>query len=209
MNIPCETKGCNCPSARKGANIYTFKYINNDQDFIYYDVPKAGSTTIRTTWFEDAWPARKGPCKYSVLEPYNDKKQYFTFTFVRNPFDRMVSTWKHFISKPYHIQQLKSSGADIAKCQSFEGFLEMCDGHQNHHWQPQHVFIPDDVNFIGKIESFEEDFNFVCKQIGSDKRLTHTNATDRKPYTEYYTDHTKQIVAKRYSQDLKRFNYEY
>lgn len=207
--IKCETVGCFCPHASDGST-YTFEYVDHQKKIIYYDVPKTGSTTIRSSLFPEAWPTGEAPCVNSIQNSRDNYEDYFTFTFVRNPWSRMISTWKHFASKDFHIKQLISSGIDISNLKNFKSFLYMTLCHDNHHWQPQHMFMPFDVDFIGRTETFQQDFNIVCDKIGIPKQqLPHKNRSKHKHYTEYYDDETREIVAERYARDIEYFGYDF
>ena len=64
------------------------------------------------------------------------------------------------------------------------------------------------MNFVGKIENLQHDFNNVCKTINIPiSKLPHLQTTSRKHYSEYYTEITKSIVAERFSQDISMFGY--
>jgi hypothetical protein len=218
MDIKCEmtNKYCYCPSAAGENRSCSFTFVNNEKNFIYYDVPKAGSTSIREMLFPDPYYGNEictVPCRYSVKEKIIEEKEYKTFSFVRNPYDRMVSVFSHF-NKNFNMKDYEhisaAFGFEPETIDTFKGFVKMSIAHQNHHWQPQTCFVPEDVDFIGKIENFQRDFDTVCDMIKiSRMNILHSNKTNHKHYSTYYDEETYDLVTKRYSDDLKRFNYNF
>ena len=61
-------------------------------------------------------------------------------------------------------------------------------------------------------ESIEDDLLKVCDSLGLDTtgmEIPHAKKSDKKPYTEFYNDNTRDIIAKKYERDIKYFGYEY
>ena len=132
-------------------------------------------------------------------EKYNS---YFKFSFTRNPWSRMVSTYKYYSNLPH--QPL------VVKNRTFKDFL--ING--NSTWWPgafdNHVDFIGNVDFIGKMENLQNDFDYVCEKIVAPKiKIPHINTTKHKHYTEHYDKEKKKIVAERYTKDIDYFGYEF
>ena len=133
---------------------------------------------------------------------------YFKFLFVRNPWARLVSHfhggWQHnptLYRKDYTFKDyiFKITSPDIIN--------------SNRHWFVQSSNLPlGDMDFIGKLENFENDFSFVCQKIGvTEKPFFHLNQSSKryKDYTLYYDKETRKIVAERYAEDINNFGYKF
>ena len=142
---------------------------------------------------------------------FND---YFKFTFVRNPFSKCLS--EYFWEKTYLNESLnfndwvKLKLGDLIN-QSKNNIIMERQGHN----LEQYKFIYDTsdnslVDFIGRFENLQEDFDFICDKIGIPRQqLPHKNKSKHKHYTEYYDNETKQIVAEKYAKDIEYFGYEF
>src|SRR3989339_799825 len=65
------------------------------------------------------------------------------------------------------------------------------------------------VDFIGRYENIQNDFEKICKTIGIEKiKLPHTNISNHKPFMDYYNEKTKKMVYDAFGEDFKMFNYE-
>ena len=67
------------------------------------------------------------------------------------------------------------------------------------------------VDFIGRFESLEADFNTICQRIGvAPPKLEHKRqAKDRGGYQKYYTDETRELVARHFAADIAMFGYSF
>ena len=219
-HIPCNfgknSNGdfiCKCPSGTKGEQTnYSFHFINEKHNFIYISIPKVASTTLLNSFFLGH--------KHSLIEPQKKIKEYLKFTFVRNPWSRMISNYIYWTTNPARISQLsdvwqmtRANNGNLwkRKIENLNDFLDMTKKLNNHHWEPQINFCKNfKMDFIGRFENLQQDINIVCDKIGIPrKQLPHTNNSKHKHYTEYYDDETRSIVAERYVKDIEYFGYKF
>ena len=152
----------------------------------------------------------------SDLKEYLEKhghnwEDYTKFAFIRNPFDRMVSLYFFYVSKTKEklISKKMREYCESVKSIGIEKFL------QKKQVLTQYEMLHDKdgsclVDFIGKFENVNQDFDKICEQIFNQKiELGHHNSTNKKHYSEYYNEHTKQRVIDNYSQDFILGGYEY
>ncbi|MFN0016984.1 MAG: sulfotransferase family protein [Pirellulaceae bacterium] len=172
----------------------------------------------------------------------------FMFAFVRNPWARLVSAYLNRmltvseISKPIlrTIQTCRGAAPEkpLEADASFEEFVDAlgCERPPNFdaHWRPQHFFLRRNrFDFIGKIESLEEDFRKVQERLRTDLALPRLNSTPyespqfnpgfvgRLPpdelrqlpafphYRHYYTPTTRDTVGRLYAEDIRMFGYKF
>jgi chondroitin 4-sulfotransferase 11 len=179
---------------------YLYQTDNNLQ-YVYFITPKCATRTFFNLF-------NYNPVKYrKFISEYND---YFSWTFVRNPWDRLVSTYFNKIVN--HFQ----SGMESFRGISFEEFVvelektDVIDSKCDRHIRSLHTLFPSNINFIGRFENLQEDFNMVCDKIGiPQQELPQKNKGKHKHYTEYYDDETREIVAEKYAKDIEYFGYKF
>lgn len=137
-----------------------------------------------------------GVLNYYKTSPHINKKMgmtpqkwetYYKFCFVRNPYDKIVSAW-------YHVNRYNIP---------FKNFLNLENVCNDVEYM--HVFMPQvrniinekgkiNIDFIGKFENLEEDFQTILKNIGV-VNIRHDikkemNKRDHLPYYQYYDQET-------------------
>jgi len=204
--IPCHCKLCRCPA---NAADYTFTYVCEKRRFIYYDIPKCASSTIRHKLFGDPYPL---PHEESLVGPEKPLSEYFKFAIIRNPWSRMVSNWRMFTTQPFRIAQLATmTNQDLS---SFPDFCEFAVNHPNHHWQPQVNFLPDTPDYLGRMECMDESLKAIAARIPDFDPVnlvingTHVS-DDPWHYRSYFDQYTLDLVTKFYQQDVDSFGYAF
>jgi chondroitin 4-sulfotransferase 11 len=137
---------------------------------------------------------------------------YFKFAFVRNPWDRLVS-WYHMCAQASapnafarHVQQ-NARTFDEFVTRTTTGIAERTT------WNQLDYVTDDDgnaiVDFIGRYERLHEDSRHVGERLGLAADLPHANRSAHAHYRDYYTDETRDIVARRFARDIRHFGYEF
>ena len=194
--------------------------ISHKHKFVFIHVEKVGGTSITRNLLEyssteyipsgdDLASKDKHLSLIQYKELYKDYfHEYFKFAIVRNPWERELSLF-YFLKKtgrknlPKCLSAfLKERFFDKAKWDNaFLTYMDAlsCDGD-----------TLDDIDFIGKFENLQEDFNIICDKIKIPRqKLPHKNKTNHKHYTEYYDDEAKKIVAEKYAKDIEYFGYKF
>lgn len=207
------------------------KCVNIIKPYHWYMIPKAGRTSLlywlnQNDCLNPAFRVWNGthhlphwafdPDIKEDRENLNKLDTLFTFAFVRNPFDRLVSAFfnKTKQVKPKHRLEFYEQFRD----NTFEEFAHiLCDNiNINDKWMdahvlPQHLQMPDQIDFLGRFENYNNDAEKVC-QIIANKSFDNrrTNRSRHEHYTTYYkSQDLKDKVYNKYIEDFKRFNYEF
>lgn len=140
-------------------------------------------------------------------EKYN---QLFKFAFVRNPWDWNVSLYNYILRQENHFQHDL-----VTKMSGFEEYLEWRVTKDNHK-RLQKDFVTDKdgcliVDFIGKFENLESDFNQVCNHLNISAKLLHLNKSKKigKTYKNYYNNRCKNIIYENFNEDIDFFGYSF
>ena len=218
-------------------------FISTKHKCIFIHIPKTGGSSVHNTLIEKIKPeigvthaeeghyklitARKR-LKSHMLVPYVD--DYFTFCFVRNPWDRFVSAYNYLLTggsineDPVTGMDKKDRDNFISPYKTFNDFVLMNSAGNKiytkllwqQHFVPQYKFILnaennlESVDYIGRFENLHEDFDFICKKIGIEPLdLKHLNNRPHESYQLYYTDKTAEIIYNTYKQDIDYFNYSF
>lgn len=144
------------------------------------------------------------------LVPSTDR--LFSFSFVRNPWDKIVSSYHN---PDYSLGlQAQARGIELRDL-PFAEFVRYCESLEHIHLQEQHRFVCDQagrpkVDFLGHFENLQNDFRTICDRLEVRVPLPHRcKSSNRRPYREYYDDATRERVFNNYRRDIEIFGYDF
>jgi len=192
-----------------------------DHKIAVFCVPKAANTSIKIAILEALGksperPHSKGRFKYAGKRKILELNDWFSFTVVRNPYDRVISLWS---DKCRDIQHKIFKDRDIGPFEKFEDFVKaLCEIDDfDIHWVSQYDLLVADgqiaPGMVCKYERLHQDWvmiRHICKGYGLDlPALPKENTTDHEAWESYYTDETRQMIYALYEKDFEIFGYEY
>ncbi len=206
---------------RKGISSegYTLKPFD-DLQAIFIHIPKNAGQSIRSSLFENLLPGHLNVYTYQLIFPKRLFDRYFKFAFTRNPWDRLVSAYTFMKSGGAHEKDRLWSEKLLSRFSGFEHFvqegLREAEIQAWPHFRPQVEFLKGqgggiEVDFLGRFENIDRDFEIVCQQLGIERELLHINKTKakRESYQSYYSAESREIASQIYSQDIAEFDYDF
>ena len=187
----------------------------NAKRAIFIHIPKTAGTSVAQALYGGS---RHVP--YFEYERANRRKfrLFFKFAFVRNPWDRIVSTYFFLKGGGVNEMDRRFASEHLAAYDNFAAFVEGWLTRENIwsyvHFKPQYYFICDPrlrlrVNFVGRTETIAEDFRYVCQRLAIEAELGWANRSGHRRYREYYNDELRKRVAEVYAEDIALFDYEF
>lgn len=198
--------------------------------FVFLANPRCGSQSIRAALAHhaDIKGSVKGPLhphaclrsveRYLEMEKRGTIGDYFVFTTVRNPWERMVSIYHFGLSKPRSIwhQPVKQAGSFHAFCQheildtifrpkpgqtpSSEGAFDVVSFGSDSLGTPRAKVF--DIGRIGDVEAH-------LTRLGIEVSIPHLNATEHGGYASYYDDASRERVAHLFERDIDLMGYTF
>jgi len=195
-------------------------YLHNNY-FIH--IPKTGGNSIKNILKDNNYTIIGGhiniqtilDTQNNILQGFDNLDSYFFFAFVRNPYSRLVSTYKYFKSG-------RMKGPDGAYfLHNFPTFNDFCyqyvlkteDSLLIDHCKPQHFFITYKgnirTNYIGKQENMEQDMNYLKNRLNLNfTKIPKLNKSDKyNEWEKYYTIELKELIYTKYQKDFELFDY--
>jgi len=178
--------------------------VNNTNNFIFIHVGKNGGCSIEsalggkttTTGARDV----SGKSMHINLTEVPNWENYFSFVFVRNPWDRMVSSFMYVRSNQHNDGKVRNK-------ETFEENVKtLVPGVKK---DAQYNMVKH-CSFVGRFEHLQEDFDTICNTIGIEQRpLPKINANKKEHYTKFYTPELIEKVYDFTSYDVDHFGFTF
>ena len=204
--------------------------ISHKHRFIFFAVPRTATHAVRQALRphlgEDDWEQQAlfgkqsipvpevaaighGHVSFQQLKTYllaQTLSSYFKFGFVRNPFDRFVSTC-FFLNR--HNQRFVGNEVEFMR-----QAINKVRFRQRVLARPQYRLLTDEhdrlmMDYVGRYETLQESFDEICRQTGlTPSILSRKNASQHQRYECYYDTSLKESVVEYYRKDFQLFGYD-
>lgn len=199
----------------------------------YSRIPKAANSTISRILADQSGYSRRfvtsknpkdrflRPSHLNRAEVAALEKDWFKFTFVRNPFTRTLSAYLDKIAgrKPQSEPFYDWFRPATPREQTFTDFCDFLAAGGlwgDMHWAPQAgiLLLPQEVfDFIGRFERLEDDLSeMVRRGFGPEAKLDMrqsgptTGASSKRE--AHFTETARATIAALYAEDFRRFGYD-
>jgi tetratricopeptide (TPR) repeat protein len=209
------------PKVATSTVLRNLRYITHgDDQFMTEDLRDAMKGIIMPdqTFTGDYWE--------KVISVINDK-DYFVFTFVRNPYTRILSAYLEKFLHPEHEwnhfrTELAFEPNIVSNKVSFVEFLRRVRKYPasdlNAHFTPQWYVLGLDrsmkYDFVGRLENMSSDLSYILSRLDANKatKVLHQaphamNAAEK--LKQYYGEEEQSLVREIYADDFKYFGYGY
>jgi hypothetical protein len=197
---------------------------------VFIHVPKNAGTSV-STWLrrhlDNSKTVKRKHDSYSEIQRKYGNDLGFSFAIVRNPWDRVVSSYfynkKRFEWKYQNIDQIiedkkRKNSKALLKAENIKKIKEIIlkDDFElyvrSKLFQPvelSQVTMTNGVQCILKYENLNKDFSIIQDYFNIEQGLPLKNTSSHRSYRNYYNNETKNIVYKYYKDDIKKWKYEF
>ena len=194
-------------------------FMQDREDVIFIHVPKTAGTSIRFSFKFNSENKSKGFRKHNDVNKvisligFSDFMKCFKFTFVRNPWDRLLSHYYFALRKGRiidldHQYSFKKWAISIFNSDDLTSKIRFNN-------QPQVDWLKydgevQDFNFIGRYENLEDDYKKLVEMLSTNAILECRNINPlRLNYKEHFDSELKKLVSVFYEEDIDTFKYVY
>jgi hypothetical protein len=197
-------------SQRLSARPYNLT-ISHARRFIWFRVAKVGTRTV-LGHLESNDVGLDVSHAMRMRYPVEAMGDYYKFGFVRHPLDRFVSAWR---DKVVDNNYYRFDPDELARMQRLEAFAEWTAGHDlaDVTTVDQHLVLQSraidltQVDHLGRMESFAEDFATVCRRLGLPEIVTESRNRSAAAVPPAVSDEVRERVRDLYRLDFQVLGY--
>jgi hypothetical protein len=205
-------------------------FVDSKHKLVYIVNAKAGCSAIKKSILESMGHDREAThysdihqlgydLGLSVNHLTGEKKGYYFFSFVRDPFQRLASLYFNKFCDQQSIvahgfEYRRYLGGILQRDDSFTDFIrkvvEIPDILCDRHFKPQHYLLYEEapkVDYVGKLEMIDSEYSRLVENYGL-QRLQAVNQSPSYSITDFYDAETLRLVARRYASDIESFGYQ-
>ena len=190
----------------------------NNKKIIFIHMPKTAGISLVKSIFGDVTLEGHRSVSFYKQVFGNRYSDFFTFTIVRNPWDRLYSAYKFLEKGGMNIHDKNAFETHLSIYRDFEDFV-LNGLNEKIIWEimhliPQHEFVCDKngkiiVDHIGRFENLNKSIEKINDILKSDCKLEHHNKTDKKDYKDIYSAQMIEKVHQIYQKDIDIFEYSF
>lgn len=195
-------------------DVYPYRRYMTKNNCVFIHIPKAaGTSVLQTLAGTDGFIPRD----HSTIEEFKIAStpllnDFFSFTIVRNPLDRIDSVYRYLKKGGNGTNDLELSKFINSNFPTLNDYiLEYLDKDIIHAYKltkPQYTFVCDEkykvlVDFVGRFESINEDFSQISKKLNLKRELPHSNKSEVMPLA--ISEEAKEKIKNLYSVDYQVF----
>lgn len=182
---------------------YNYKY-----KCLWFRTYKVASRSI-DQHFRDNTPDNQYIYSSSVAYCARNFKNWYKFSFVREPEDRFISSWKDkVLNQNYYNLDLKLH-ENLKELPNFISWVENKQSNNindlDEHLKPQHQLIDlNNIDFLGRFETFAEDFHKLAFILNMPLKDVHFKNTTKKKEI-IIDDNSRERIKELYKLDYEIF----
>lgn len=198
-----------------------FQSFHDEFSCIFIHIPKTAGTSVERAIFKtEHWLVGHRKALDYVRVDEEKFHSYFSFAFIRNPFDRMVSAFHYLKQGGGNAIDKNFADEHLKDCFDFRSFILALKNDTFKekilawmHFVPQYIYVCDEdknvlVDFLGKFENLEEDFSKLLRILNRKESLSKANKSKHLSFEKYYDKTAFAVVKELYKDDFELFDYD-